>query len=115
MAKLLQLIIAGHVYACKAEALRECSRILSDGAIGSLVAGPDSEFVEQLWLNRPDKHAEFPRKRVVRFERRYRDGKEKWSRCFWAVFEDGTATDFSFRKAIQNIETNHREAAGASL
>lgn len=114
MAKGPELTISGRVYSCKSDAKRECSRILNDGPIGSTVCGADSEFVEELWLNRPDKHAEHPGKRVVRFERRYRDGKENWTRCFWAVFDDGTATDFSFKKAITNIEANHREAAGAS-
>ena len=112
MAKGPALTIAGHVYSCKAEALRECSRILNDGPIGSMVCGADSEFVEELWLNRPDKHAEYPGKRVVRFERRYREGKENWTRCFWAVFQgEGEATDFSYKTAIQNIEANHQVAS----
>lgn len=108
MAKGPELIIVGHTYGCKADALRECARILNGGNIDSVVSGADSEFVEMLWLNRPDKHAEHPGKVVVRFERRYRDGKEKWTRCFWAVFADGAATDFSYKKAVNNIEANHR-------
>ena len=103
------LIIAGHVHDCKAAALRECTRILNDGPVGSVICGGDSEFVEALWLNRPDKHAEHPGKTVVRFERRYREGKENWTFCFWAVFEDGTATDFSYKKAVNNIEANHQD------
>lgn len=105
------LVIAGTVYSCKADALRECTRILNDGPVGSMVCGADSEFVEELWLNRPDKHAEFPGKAVVRFERRYRAGNERWTWCFWAVFDDGTATDFSFKKAVQNIERAQRAEA----
>lgn len=114
MAKGPELTIAGYVYDCKAAALRECSRILNAGPINSVVCGADSEFVEELWLNRPDKHAEHPGKRIVRFERRYREGKENWTRCFWAVFEDGTATDFSYKKAVENIEQNHLDAAAAT-
>lgn len=114
MAKGPKLTIAGYVYDCKAAALRECSRILNDGEVGSVVCGKDSEFVEELWLNRPDKHAGHPGKRIVRFERRYREGKEKWTRCFWAVFEDGTVTHFSYKKAVENIEQNHLDAAVAT-
>ncbi|MFD2648250.1 DUF3223 domain-containing protein [Devosia albogilva] len=110
MAKGPQLTIAGRMFPWKAAALRECTRILNDGPAGTIVEGADSEFVEVLWLNRPDKQAEFPGKKVVRFERRYRAGKEKWTICFWAVFEDGTATDFSYKKAIENIEASHRLA-----
>lgn len=108
MAKGPALVIAGKVYSCRAEAERQCSGILNDGYIDSVVTGADSEFVEELWLNRPDKHAQFPGKSIIRYERRYRDGKEKWTRCFWAVFEDGTATDFSFKKALDNIVENQR-------
>lgn len=114
MAKGPKLTIAGYVYGSKAAVLQECSRILNDGEIGSIVCGAHSEFVEELWLNRPDKHAEHPGKRIVRFERRMQAGAVQRTRCFWAVFDDGTATDFSYQKAVANIARNHREGAGAS-
>lgn len=103
MGKPLPLRIAGIAFSSRGEAVVYCRKILNDGPIGSEVCGADAEFVEHLWLNRSDKHAEHPGKRVVRFERRYRDGTENWTRCFWAVFEDGTAVDFSFQTALSNI------------
>ncbi len=98
------LIVAGipfpHVKAAKAHA----SRILNDGPIGSTVEGADAEFVEHLWLNRPDKLAKAKGRRVVGFERRqWEKINREWTRCFFAVFENGDVIHFSFNKAIKNI------------
>lgn len=105
MGKTLPIRIAGVVFSSRGQAVVHCRRILNEGAIGSRICGADAEFVEHLWLNRPDKLEEFAARRVVGFERRYRAGKENWTRCFWAVFDDGEAVDFSFSKALSNIVT----------
>lgn len=103
MGKPIPMTIADIAFPSRGAASAHCSKILNAGPINSSVTGDDHRFVNELWLNRPDKLAEFRGKRVVRFERRYREGKEKWTRCFWAIFEDGSATDFSFGKALDNI------------
>ncbi len=95
--------IAGVRFATRGDAEKRCRQILNGGSINSRVEGPDHMFVYDLWLSRPDKLAKAGGRKVVEFKRNYRDSKENWTRCFWAVLEDGTEIDFSFKKAVTNL------------
>lgn len=103
MGRSLPIRIAGVVFSSLGQATVHCRRILNEAPIGGRICGADAEFVEHLWLNRPDKLEAFAGRRVVGFECRYRAGRENWTLCFWAVFEDGGAVDFSYQKALSFI------------
>lgn len=100
--------LGGISFPTKEAVTEHVSAILNAEPIGTEVSGGDALVLFDLLGLRKDKLAEIGGREVVGFERGYRDGKEKWTRCFWAVLddEDGTKIDVSMQKAIGLLSPN---------
>ena len=96
--------VGRRAFPTKAAVTDHVSAILNAEPLGTEVTGDAVLILYDLLALRKDKLAEIGDREVVGFERGYRDGKEKWTRCFWAILDDGTKVDMSVYKAIRLLD-----------
>lgn len=85
----------------KTELAEECKRILHGTPVGQSLSGADLQFVRRLIANHPRANEKIGCG-ICRIEirRNSQYGANKQSVGFWIVRNDGTETDFSYKKCV---------------
>lgn len=96
--------VGGRDFPTKGAVTDYVSAILNAASVGTEVTGQDTLVLFDLLALREDKLAEIGERKVVGFERAYREGKENWTRCFWVLLDDGSKLDMSFYKAVRMLD-----------